>query len=64
MPSLYNEIEERITKVLEDIDYSQRVYITKLAKKHHLPYQRLLARYNGLPSKCERPAANRRFTEE
>ena len=58
MSNSYEEAEARITEAIDSISDDQNVTFTTLAKDFDVPYQRLLARFNGVPSRLGSAAAN------
>ncbi|KAJ5900229.1 uncharacterized protein N7473_004299 [Penicillium subrubescens] len=56
-------IESRIQSALLDLEDQNKTNIKGYARAHNLPYQRLLARYNGRKSRYERKPAGRKLDE-
>lgn len=56
-------IESRIQSALLDLEDQNKPNIKGYARAHNLPYQRLLARYNGRKSRYERKPAGRKLDE-
>ena len=56
-------IESRIQLALLDLEGQNKPNIKGYARSHNLPYQRLLARYNGRKSRYERKPAGRKLDE-
>ena len=56
-------IESRIQSALLDLEGQNKPNIKGYARSHNLPYQRLLARYNGRKSRYERRPAGRKLDE-
>ena len=60
----YLRVEDAISTILEEVDWSQKINWSQLARDNEIPYQRLLQRAHGRQSRCERPGTNKVFTEE
>lgn len=57
-------IEERIQDALEELSQSEHPKVAVAARNHAVPYQRLLARWKGRPSKLGQPGNNKRLSIE
>jgi len=55
----YKETEKKIIQALEHARTLANPKYTEIAAQFGVPYRRLLERSKGVPSKCDRPAANR-----
>src|SRR6266480_2094371 len=64
MPELYHDIEHRIDDALKALQHQTNPEVASVAREYDVPYQRLLARFNGRNSKSTRPPTNRKLTEE
>jgi len=64
MSNSYCDIEERIEDALYRLGQPEAPPVTAVAREFNVPYQRLLARLHGRPSKSTRPPTNRKLTEE
>ena len=64
MSGSYSEIESRIKVALEALSERDRPNVSAAARQFRVPEQRLRARYKGRLSRQERPAANRKLSED
>jgi DDE superfamily endonuclease len=64
MPESYHDIEDRIQTVIASIPHDRKPKLKQLARIHHVPYQRLLARFNGRQSRSERAGPHPRLDNE
>ena len=64
MSESYSEIESRIREALDALSKRDKPNIAAAAREFRVPEQRLRARWNGRVSKQERPAANRKLSED
>ena len=64
MPENYAEIEARIEAACERLSELDKPNIAAMAREFRVPDSRLRARWNGVQPKTQRPAANKRLSDE
>jgi hypothetical protein len=57
------QIDNRIDQVLESIKDVEKPNYKQLAREKKLPYQRLLARSKGRPTRSQRPSGTYKLSE-
>ena len=58
MENSYAAIEERISEAIKVAQSQKKPNIRALARGFNVPYSRLYGRFNGQPSRSERPPTN------
>ncbi|KAF7446574.1 HTH-Tnp-Tc5 domain containing protein [Pyrenophora tritici-repentis] len=56
-------VNDRISEILKSIEDIPKPNFKQLAREHGVPYQRLLARSKGRPTRSERPSSTYKLTE-
>ena len=64
MPEKYAEIEARIEAACERLSELDKPNIAAMAREFQVPDSRLCALWNGVQPKTQRPAANKRLSDE
>lgn len=63
MPKSQISIDDRITEILNSITDISKPNFKQLAREHDVPYQRLLARSKGRPTRSQRPSGTYKLTQ-
>jgi hypothetical protein len=64
MTTKYIRVENKIQEALKELQESTKPNVAEAARRHGVSESRLRARWKGRQSRCERPAAGRRLTDD